>query len=147
MAVIVLPWRLGKRRWLMDILASIFAYLVCMTALVAGLVMSFVVFFSAPNSLLQSPRQAAAMLATQGVAGTKISPVRTIAAIEHRNDHSVSAAVAAKTVARMTIAADARQRPLFSQAHLRRLAEKERVKHLAFRESSSFEVRFLHYDD
>ncbi len=118
-----------------------------MTGLVTGLVMSFVVFFFTPNSSLPLPQQAAAMLARQSVVGTRISPVQTVAVIEQGNDDIGAAGAAAKAVAPMRIAADARQKPLFSRAHGRRRAEKERVKHLAFRESSSFEVRFLHYDD
>ena len=41
----------------MDILAAMFAYLVCVTGIVAGLVMSFVVFFSAPGSNFRRRRR------------------------------------------------------------------------------------------
>lgn len=156
MASIVEPWRVGKRRSSMDILASIFAYLVCVTGLVTGLVMSFVVVFSAPNPQSPLPRHASAMVAKLSVAGTKASPVQTIAEqktayAKQKNAYIASTGAAAKTVppktARpVTIAADARQRPL-PQAQLRRWAERERAKHLASRERSSFETRFLHYDD
>ena len=48
---------------------------------------------------------------------------------------------------RIDVAIDARQKPLLSNAQLRRLADQERAKRLAYRERSSFETRFLHYDD
>ena len=39
----------------MDILAAMFAYLVCVTGIVTGLAMSFVVFFSAPGQFSAPP--------------------------------------------------------------------------------------------
>ena len=56
-------------------------------------------------------------------------------------------AATAASVPPVDIAVDARQQPLMSNAQLRRLADKERARRLAYREGSSFETRFLHYDD
>ena len=53
----------------------------------------------------------------------------------------------AERTAGIDVAIDARQKPLTSNAQLRRLADQERAKRLAYRERSSFETRFLHYDD
>ncbi len=132
----------------MDILASILAYLVCVTGIVTGLVMSFVVFFSAPVQQWTVPGQAIAMLA-------KPSPVQTIGAsvvkpmtgVEPRDRIAASRAAKADAIPPTTIAIDVRQKPLISQSHFRRLAAKERARQLAYRERSSFETRFLHYDD
>ena len=136
----------------MDILAAMFAYLVCIAGLVTGLVMSFVVFFAAPGAFSAPPTDAIAM-----VAGANLSPSQS------PNHGSPSSASSAKTIAKIgrsdgqmaaampaadaPVAIDARQKPLFTQAHFRRLAEKERAKQLAYRERSSFETRFLHFDD
>jgi hypothetical protein len=133
----------------MDILAAMFAYLVCIAGLVTGLVMSFVVFFAAPGAFSAPPTDAIAM-----VAGPNLSPsqspnhgfpssAKTIAKIS-RSDGQMAAAMPA---ADAPVAIDARQKPLFTQAHFRHLAEKARAKQLAYRERSSFETRFLHFDD
>jgi hypothetical protein len=145
---IVKPWRVGKRRSSMDILAAMFAYLVCVAGIVAGLTMSFVVFFSAPGQFSAPPAQAIAMVVTQRPVKTApMSPLKTIAKTESAGQQVAVAAAAARAVPPPAIAVDARQKPLFSQAHLRRLAEKERQRQLAYRERPSFETRFLHYDD
>jgi|GEM_PF-4426170 len=132
----------------MDILAAMFAYLVCITGIVTGLVMSAVVFFSAPGQFSAPPAQAIAMAARPNPVGSsRASPVATTAKLNRTGKQIASAGVKAKAVPPRTIAIDVRQKPLFSQAHLRRLAEKERARQLAYRERSSFETRFLHYDD
>jgi hypothetical protein len=132
----------------MDILASIFAYLVCITGLVTGLVMSFVVLFAAPGEfqLPGPPSQAVAMVAGESHLRTAQGVVRTIARSQPV-DEKIASGAPGDAVAAAPIAIDAQQRTLFSQAHLRRLAEKQRAKQLAYRERSSFETRFLHYDD
>lgn len=132
----------------MDILAAMFAYLVCVTGIVTGLAMSFVVFFSAPGQFSAPPTQAIAMAAMQRPVKTApASPVETMAKTEHADKQIAAAAAKARAVPTPTIAIDARQKPLFSQARSRRLAEKERARQLAYRGRSSFETRFLHYDD
>ena len=132
----------------MDILASMLAYLVCVTGIVTGLVMSFVVFFSTPAQQSTAPEPAVAMLARPShVNKATALPVKTIAKSDQTDKQDASGAAPANAVAPMTIAIDARQKPPLSQARLRRLAERQRAKHLAYRERSSFETRFLHYDD
>jgi hypothetical protein len=132
----------------MDILASMLAYLACVTGIVAGLAVSFVVFFSTPGEFSAPPPQAIAMAATlRPIETARASPVETIAKPEPADQQNAAVAAEAKAVPPPAIALDARQKPLFSQAHLRRLAEKERERQLAYRERPSFETRFLHYDD
>lgn len=163
-AVIDPLWRGGKRRSSMDILASIFAYLVGVTGIVGGLVVSFVIVFSPPAPQPAAPGPAMAMM-------VKPSPVRTAAIaashpavrIKQSANHLASAVsksesksegkseaksiASSEAVLPPSIAIDARQKPLMSQAAMRRLAERERARHLASRERLSFEARFLHYDD
>ncbi len=132
----------------MDILAAMLAYLVCITGLVAGLAMSFVVFFSGPGQFSPPPAQMITRAAAQHSFTTASTspPVKTIAKAEPA-EKQFAAAAEAKAVPPPTIALDIRQKPLFSQAHLRRLAKKERERQLAYRDRPSFETRFLHYDD
>ena len=134
----------------MDILAAMFAYLVCIAGLVTGLVMSFVVFFSAPGDILG----AADRRHSDGGKTEQPEPANT--ALRHplrqprrspRSADPTGRSLPRRTAADSPVAIDARQKPLFSQAHFRRLAEKERAKQLAYRERSSFETRFLHFDD
>jgi hypothetical protein len=129
-----------------------FAYLVCTTGIVTGLVMSFVVFFSAPGTFSAAHTETIAMVARPNLSPSQspnhgppapAASVKTIAKIS-RSDGQFAAAVPA---ADSPVAIDARQKPLFTPAHFRRLAEKERAKQLAYRERSSFETRFLHFDD
>jgi hypothetical protein len=146
-------WRGGQRQLPpMDILASMFAYLVCVTGLVAGLAMSFVIFFSAPGQFASAPSQAIVLAARSSHGDAvkispvnKVSPVKTIAGIGASDRQTAAAEL--KPIEPPTIAIDARQKPLASHAVSRRLAERARAKQLASRERSSFETRFLHFDD
>ena len=84
----------------MDILAAMFAYLVCIAGLVTGLVMSFVVFFSAPGEFSAPPANAIAMAATPNLSPNYGSPasapsLKTIAKISRSDGQSVAAVPAA----------------------------------------------------
>jgi len=133
----------------MDIIASMLAYVVCMTGLVTGLVMSFVVFFSAPGQQAPAPARAAVMTRPGSAPINKLAlkefPVTPVGSSHQAKERQRPASDAAAAGA--AVAPDAQQKPLSSQSRLRRLAEKERARQLAYRERSSFEARFLHYDD
>jgi hypothetical protein len=145
-AAIVEPWRGGQRRLPMDILACMFAYLVSVAGILAGLAMGLMVFFSAPAQQSTAPRHAVALTAQPSRHdAARSAPVKTVAALERAPQQTAS--IAATAVPPRTIAIDARQKPLFSPARLRRLQDRERANHLAYRDRSSFEARFLHYDD
>ncbi len=133
----------------MDILAAMFAYLACLAGIVAGLVTSFVVFFSPPGEFSSAPAtNAIAMVAGPSRAtAAPISSVRAVAKTATKLDGSNKQFAAAKPAIVSPVASDAQQKPLFSQAHSRRLAQKARARQLAYREHSSFESRFLHFDD
>lgn len=116
----------------MDILAAMFAYLVCVAGVVTGLAMSFIVFFSAPHALM--PQHAVALAEKPGI-------VKVASAV------AAAPAPVAKAAPSPAVAADARQKPSVSSRRSRRMADKQRTRHLAYRERSSFESRFLHFDD
>lgn len=131
----------------MDILAAMLAYLVCVTGIVGGLVMSFVIYFSPPGEFSPPPARAIAMLAQPShAAAAPVSPGKTVAKMD-ASSKRVAATAANPTAVSPVVAIDAQQKPLFSPTHSRRLAEKARARQLAYREHSSFESRFLHFDD
>ncbi len=135
----------------MDILAAMLAYLVCAGGIVGALAVAFVAFFSPPG--LQPAARAPAQAMAQAMAMTvRPSVVRTVAAAKppatiERPDGAIAAAAVKTKVAMRDVAIDARQKPLASHKQLRQLFGTERAKRLAYREGSSFESRFLHYDD
>ncbi|MGC1779051.1 MAG: hypothetical protein WBB34_13980 [Xanthobacteraceae bacterium] len=127
----------------MDIIASMLAYSVCMTGLLTGLVMSFVVFFSPPGARPASPTQVIAMVAKPSANdAAKASPIEKASPVE-----TVARARTTVAVPQPAVAADAQQKPFLTAHRIRQLAERQRGRHLAFRERSSFEARFLGYDD
>lgn len=148
----------------MDIIASMLGYLVCMTGLVTGLVMSAVIFFSLPNQDAQIASGATAMVVRPSAGSraglsaglssgaaikefpVKEFPVKTIARSQQKDERN-PAAVAAASAAQAAVAQDVPQKPIVSTSRTRRWAEKERARQIASRERSSFEARFLHYDD
>lgn len=116
----------------MDILASILAYLVSLAGIVGTLAISLFVFFSPPGAQPPASAQAdaTALLVSPSMSGTpaatpgkpRPSPVTTIAV-------------------------DTRQKHPASHVQSRLLSERERARHLAYREGADFETRFLHKDD
>lgn len=139
---------------LMDIIASILAYFVCMTGIITGLVLSFAVFFSDLSQPSVMPAQPTAITvrsnprmiaAVPTVADSKQTNLRIKTPTNAQDNGHVSAAKT-DTPPQAVVAIDARQKPLFSKSQMRRLAER-RARHMAYREGSGFETRFLHYDD
>jgi hypothetical protein len=137
----------------MDILAAMFAYLVCVTGIVGGLVMSFVIFFSSPGQFSAPPTPAAAVVARLDQAAPAPASVKTVAkaaieaAAKTATASKPAAAEGAKTAAVARAAIEAPQKPLYARTHSRRLAKKVRARQLAYGEHSSFESRFLHFAD
>jgi hypothetical protein len=128
----------------MDILASMLAYLVCVCGIVTGLALSFAVYFG-PVQQTATPGHVIAMVAE--ASAPQMARASTIKPAGGAEPAERKVAAKAKPDAVPMIAIDARQKPLFSQSRLRRLAAQQRARHLAYRERSSFESRFLHYDD
>jgi len=132
----------------MDIIASIFAYLISLVGIFAAMAAAFVIYFSQPGQ--QSPAQPNAnvavvakpplfdMASSAEVTGIKKTDLRTASKADK----------AAETKPALPpVALDAQQKPQTSRTQLRRLADKDRAKHLAERANTDFETRFLHYED
>jgi hypothetical protein len=132
---------------LMDILASMLAYLVSVAGIIAALAVSFVIYFSPPN---QQPPISAPMPANAVVAAKPplfdMAASAEIKGLKQTDLRAASKAEQAKP-ALPAVALDAQQKPLTSLKQLHRLADEERAKRLAYRANSDFETRFLHYDD
>jgi hypothetical protein len=133
-----------KRVLLMDILASMLAYLISVAGVIAALTVSFVIFFANPDQqpFIPAARDVAAMTASGLVDKATGAQVRMVTEVKKQSKQTQS-----KAMPPVAIAIDARQKPLTSLKQLRRLADEERAKRFAYRANSDFETRFLHYDD
>jgi hypothetical protein len=153
----------------MDILAAMLAYVAGIGALIAGLAISFSVFFAAQNPPLQpqsQPQNASAMLVRPSSAGTPNEPT-AVGALPKRmanpGRHPEKRAAAATPDAARSPAAvgDLHRKPAGSSAQARRLLQEERARRWAYQQDSSqgsnqvsnqgsghdssFERRFLGY--
>jgi hypothetical protein len=148
----------GQRQLLpMDILASMLAYLVCVSSVIGALALSFALVFAPPNFLhAAAPSQATAIHVTATQATAMVVTPQVVATVAEAKPASegkpLEQHVAASTpqtaaAAPDGVAADAQQKTLTSRRQLRRLGDTERARRLAYREGSSFEARFLHYND
>jgi hypothetical protein len=132
----------------MDIIASMLAYLGCVTGMVGALAVSFYVYFGAPGETA-APMQTAAvvtkvsstktsaikMSAPKTAAAAQLKPVTTVAQGE---DNAASSG---------PVSIEARQKGQLSRAQLRRLAQEERARHWAYQQDPDFESRFMSYTD
>ncbi|HYA04701.1 MAG TPA: hypothetical protein VEF90_02335, partial [Xanthobacteraceae bacterium] len=116
-----MPWRGGKRRSSMDILAAMLAYLVSVTAIVGALGVALFVFFAAPDRPTP-PAPNAAMAARPSAMKTAAAAARPDSNSEKINRQTASGAAKPQANPVTTIAVDARQKPVMSPARLRRLA-------------------------
>ncbi len=129
----------------MDIIASIFAYLGCVTGIVGALAVSFFVVFAAPHAAAPA-HQAVAMVSRPAVA-------RTIAAAETKpapkagqRDEKIASHDTAPAQP-PALALNVRQKVQASRAQARRLVQEERARRWAYEQDSNFESRFLGYAD
>jgi hypothetical protein len=132
-----------KRVLLMDILASMLAYVVSIVGIIAALAISFVVYSSPAD---QQPPMPANVVAAAKPPFFDMAGPAEIKGLKQTDLRAASKAEQAKP-ASPAVALDAQQKPLTSQVQLRRLADKDRAKRFAYRANSDFETRFLHYDD
>jgi hypothetical protein len=147
----------------MDILAGILAYVAGIGAVIAGLAISFSVFFATQNPPLQTqsqPQNASAMLVRPGSAGTPSKPTAigalakpTASRGNHPEKHAASAgADAARSPAS---GRDLHHKATGASAQARRLLQEERARRWAYQQDSgqgsshdsSFQSRFLGYAD
>jgi hypothetical protein len=128
----------------MDILASMLAYLGCVTGIVGALAISFFVFFVGPD---QPPiAQHAMTMASRATAKPSEPKI-----VSKTGPIEVNAPPSAAAVAMAAPAADAaRLRPktqLGRTQVLRRLVQEERARRLAYQQDPDFDSRFLGYAD
>jgi hypothetical protein len=150
----------------MDILAGMLAYVAGIGALIAGLAISFSVFFAAQNPPLQMqslPQNASAMLVRPSSAGTPNEPtqVGALAKRTANRGHHPEERVAATPGAAHSPASvgDLHRKPAGASAQARRVLQEERARRWAYQQDSnqisnqgsgrdsSFQSRFLGYAD
>jgi hypothetical protein len=134
----------------MDILASMLAYLGCVTGIVGALAMSFYLFFAAPHQAL-TPTHAIAMATKPSVLMTAMAPQAKPSAKIDRADTHVASRIASDVSteeASQATAAEARKKAELAHAQfLRRLVQEDRARRWAYQQDPSFETRFLGYTD
>jgi hypothetical protein len=150
----------------MDILASIFAYLGCVTGIVGALAMSFYLVFAAPNPAL-TPVDTMAMATKSDLLRTAIAPRANPVANIARADTHVASRVPSQEASQVasqkasqdalnvstadaspaTAAPAAKKTQLAHAQLLRRLAQEDRARRWAYQQDPSFETRFLGYAD
>jgi hypothetical protein len=126
----------------MDILASMLAYLGCVTGIVAALVTSCAILLSTPDQPARA-NQTIAMVSKPGAAKTA-TEAKPGAAITARVPPSGPAGT---IVAQTTNTEIDRQRAQITRVHLRRLVQEERAKRWAYQQDRDFESLFMSYAD
>jgi hypothetical protein len=134
----------------MDILAGMFAYVAGIGALVAGLTVSFFVFFAVPQEPIQTqagPQTASAMLVRPSTANKPVTvDPHAKQSASHSEEHAAVAAL--PSVARPTAyARDFRHKHTKSAAQARQRVQEERARRWAYQQNSSFNSHFLGYAD
>jgi hypothetical protein len=125
----------------MDIIASILAYLISLTGIVAAMAIAFVIYFAPPSLRPDASDTAAAQPRLVDMATP--SEIKGI----DKTDLGAESKAEKAQQAQPAVALDAQQKPPISRTELRRLAEKDRAKRLAERANTDFETRFLHFED
>jgi hypothetical protein len=139
-------WRVASVGLLMDILASIFAYLTCVAGIIGAFAISVFVLFSAPD-------HASVILQNSALTTKHAAPVLSAAIENVPPAATVAKRVASAQTARNgeVAASPAVEKPKpsrqVSAAQLRRLARQEHDKRVAFQQDPDFEARFLGYAD
>jgi hypothetical protein len=132
----------------MDIIASMLAYLGCVTGIVGALVVSFYVYFGAPGETA-APMQTAAVVTKVGSTNTSAimsAAPKTTAAAELKPVTTIAQGADNGAPLR-PFGIETRQKGQLSRAQLRRLAQEERAKRWAYQQEPDFESRFMSYAD
>jgi len=132
----------------MDIIASVLAYMGCVTGIIGALVLSFAIFLSTPDQPT-GINYPVAMAANQSVA--RATTPHATSKLEHRPPlvaTDVQSTPAPQTMAQTMATASARQKVQTSRAqYLRRMVQEERARRWAYQQDPDFEARFLGYAD
>jgi len=125
----------------MDILASMVAYLACVTGIVAALVLSFFVVLSTPEQPTAEKyavTHAVQQPALQRSAAVSAKPIiKSAPRLTPPQGHMVAPSTSA--------ASDRQQAQKVRAQNARRLIEEERAKRWAYLKDPDFESRFLSY--
>jgi hypothetical protein len=135
----------------MDILASIFAYLGCVTGILGAAAISFFVLFSPPDpatipapTAMMAKTSAAKAVAT---AAATPAPKITQIAVNPASSGPKRDSIPQSTIGRTASANDVRHKPHVAAAQVRRLEQEQRARRWAYQQDPDFEARFLGYAD
>jgi hypothetical protein len=144
----------------MDIIASMLAYLGCVTGILGALAISAFVVFSPPHqpatpahTLAMTAKPSVAKATLMTAAAAKPAPgIMQADSIVQADDHAASlgpklAPVPQTTVGRTASAAGVRKKTQLAAAALRRQAQEQRAKRWAYQQDADFGTRFLGYTD
>jgi|SRR5271156_5725217 len=138
----------GKRVCVMDIVASIFAYLGCVTGIVCALALSFMVYFSHPDQPAANINHTVATASAGAPKVTTIVQANPAPKAEQKDARIASSDAATASAPRATVRVSARHKVQLSRAqYYRRLVEEERARRWAYQQDPDFEARFLGYAD
>jgi hypothetical protein len=147
-------WRGGKRRSSMDIIASMLAYLGCVTGILGALAISFFVVFSSPDqpampistvatTAKPSVAKAATVAAATGKPAPKIAQADSSPASSDPKRETVPQAATGRTASAVNV----RQKTQSWAAQVRRQEQEQRARRWAYQQNPDFEARFLGYAD
>jgi hypothetical protein len=134
----------------MDIIASIFAYLGCVTGILGAAAISFFVLFSPPDpATMTAPaamtvKTSAAKAAT--IAAATPAPV-TQSAANPASSGPKRDLIPQSTIGRTASVNDVRHKTRVAAAQVRRLEQEQRARRWAYQQDPDFEARFLGYAD
>lgn len=145
-------WRGGKRRSSMDIIASMLAYLGCVTGILGALAISFFVVFSSPDQSTM-PISPVAMTAKPSVAkAAMVATAQPVLKIAQVDSHPASLGPKREmapqaATGRTASAINIRQKTQSWAAQVRRQEQEQRARRWAYQQNPDFEARFLGYAD
>jgi hypothetical protein len=135
----------------MDIVASILAYLGCITGLIGALAVSLFLVL-APHARTAAPAQTAILAvqvddnATGAIAANTPAPNMTPAP-KANPVAAIAPRVNTATAETLTAGTPPKKKTRLSHAQQRRMVQEERARRWAYRQDDDFETRFMSYAD
>ena len=136
----------------MDIIASIFAYLGSVAAVVAALAMSFSLCFSSANKPTPA-KPVAGIAAKADMLKVASAPQSEPVVKTEQHGATIAATIApasaqdATAAKKLAVADPVRRTSTLRGASLRHLVQEERARRWAYQQDSQFQARFLGYAD
>jgi hypothetical protein len=136
----------------MDILASILAYLGCITGIIGALAVSLFLVLAPPHARTAAPAPTAVLAAQASNEATSTISSNTITANTAPTPKADPVATVAQgantaTSEKRTAGAPPKTKTRLSRAQQRRIVQEERARRWAYQQDDDFETRFMSYAD